>query len=539
MVKRESTPSRANGPARNTIQWSGRSVVAAGALAFAFALAGCEGKGGSEGLVVRTEILVANCAPTPSLSAFPAGLAVPPQASDVALLTQTDPNAVAIYDLRGDRPRARFAGTLGVDSDADGSDDADTIRSVLGFAVYPVMGEIQIVEAGLALASTSNYEQVLAYDAATGAPIPLTLEQPDALPGLALPLFPPPGTSAQRTGVSTLACVYPEGAVDSNGQAIAPDARCDAARPSFLTNLTAGKAIAGGRLFVATSNLGRSNRFLPGTVLVFDWAQTPSGITVRPSATTPVLFTSGFNATGLAAFQTVGGRELVLVTVTGAIGTGTGPGNVLSEAFVDVVDPAVPRIVATIPLGFAGPSFDAPAIDPSGRVAWLGASSTRSLYAIDLRPLDDPRLYEGDPAPIRLDGQSIGGLDARIFTGDAPFALPPRSDGRASTGCEGLTDVTINASGTEVFASDFCDGTVTRVGLELGGDPPFPYPAARFPVLGQESAFAPNDVVGALRSPLMLVARPGIPGIDFTSPDVLALVGQPDGQLCGIRIESP
>ncbi len=229
----------------------------------------------------------------------------------------------------------------------------------------------------------------------------------------------------------------------------------------------------------------------------------------------------------------------MLVTVTGAIGTGSGPGNVLSEGFVDVIDPSVPRIVATVPLGFAGPSFDAPAIDPTGRIAWLGASSTRSLYAIDLRPLDDPRLYAGDPDPIRLDGQSIGGLDARIFTGDAPFVLPPRSDGRASAGCEGLTDVTINTAGSEVFASDFCDGTVTRVGLALGGSAAVPYPADRFAMIAQENAFAPNDVVGALRSPLMLVARPGIPGIDFTSPDVLALLGQPDGQLCGIRIESP
>jgi hypothetical protein len=34
------------------------------------------------------------------------------------------------------------------------------------------------------------------------------------------------------------------------------------------------------------------------------------------------------------------------------------------------------------------------------------------------------------------------------------------------------------------------------------------------------------------------VARPGVPGIDYVSADVVALVGQPDGQICGIRIES-
>lgn len=508
-----------------------------GLAACALALQGCEGQGGSEGLVIRTDILVENCTPSPSLSAFPAGLAVPTQPRNLALLSQTDPNGLVVYDLSGERPRTRSARTLGVDSDGDGIDDAEAIRPVLGVARYPVMGEIQVIDETLALASTSNYEQVLAFDPATSEPISLTLRQPDSLPGLELPLFPAPDAPVIRSGVSTLACVYPEAVVDSSGNAVAPEARCDPARPSFLTNLTAGKTIAAGRLFVATSNLTRGNRFLPGTVLVFDWLDLPEGIEVRPAAT-PVLYTSGFNATGLARFRTVGGRELVLVTLTGAIGTGTGNGNVLSEAFVDVVDPTVPRIVATVPLGFAGPAFDAPAIDPTSRIAWFGASSSRQLYAIDLRPLDDPRLYTGDPEPVILDGSSIGGLDARIFTADRPFVLPPRSDGRSSTFCEGSTDVTINASGTEVFASDFCDGTVTRVRLELASDAAVPYPAGHFSVLAQENVFAPNDVVGALRSPLLLVARPGIPGIDYTSADVVALVGQPDGQVCGIRIES-
>jgi hypothetical protein len=515
-----------------------RTIGLAAWTANALLLPGCEGEGGSGGLVIRTDILVENCTPSPSLSAFPAGLAVPAQPRNVALLSQTDPNGIAVYDLSGERPRTRSARTLGTDSDADGIDDAQAIRPVLGVARYPVMGEIQVVAAGVALASTSNYEQVLAFDPATGEPVPLTLRQPDALPGLELPLFPAPDAPVVRTGISTLACVYPAAVVDSGGNPVAPEARCDASRPSFLTNLTAGKALAAGRLFVATSNLTRGSRFLPGTVLVFDWQDGPDGIEVRPAESTPVLFTRGFNATGLATFRTVGGRELVLVTVTGAIGAGTGPGNVFSEAFVDVVDPTVPRIVATIPLGLAGPAFDAPAIDPTGRIAWLGASSMRQLYAIDLRPLDDPRLYTGDPEPVVLDGLSLGGLDARIFTADRPFVLPPRSDGRASTLCEGSTDVTINAAGTEAFASDFCDGTVTRIRLDLAVDAAIPFAADRFDVLAQENAFAPNDVVGALRSPLLLVARPGVPGIDYVSADVVALVGQPDGQICGIRIES-
>ena len=59
-----------------------------------------------------------------------------------------------------------------------------------------------------------------------------------------------------------------------------------------------------------------------------------------------------------------------------------------------------------------------------------------------------------------------------------------------------------------------------------------------FQVVGQDNVFAPNDVVGELRAPSLIAARPGVPGVDYTSPDVLALLGQPDAQICALRIES-
>ena len=56
--------------------------------------------------------------------------------------------------------------------------------------------------------------------------------------------------------------------------------------------------------------------------------------------------------------MTRSGRELVLVTLTGAIGAGTGTGNIRTAAAVDVIDAERLRIAASIPLGFAGPSFE-------------------------------------------------------------------------------------------------------------------------------------------------------------------------------------
>jgi hypothetical protein len=204
---------------------------------------------------------------------------------------------------------------------------------------------------------------------------------------------------------------------------------------------------------------------------------------------------------------------------------------------VDVIDPVATRVVATIPLGFAGPSFDPIAVDATGTVGWLGATSQRQLYAIDLRPLDDPDLYLGAP-PVVLDGLTPGFPDARIFDGSRPFVLPDRADGPPAVQCEGVTFVTFNDAGSVAFATDWCDGTLTSVGQDLSEAPPPPYARDRFAVLGQSTPFFPAQSLGQLRKPSRPRVRPGVPGTDFRSPDVFTLVGEPDGQLCALRVES-
>jgi hypothetical protein len=500
---------------------------------------GCEGDGdGGNGLVIRSQPLAPNCA-TAAAGSFPSGLTLLSEQLAQAALVQVSPPGIATYDVDAERPIRLAFQNIGTDSDSDGRDDATAIAPIVGFPLPPFMGSIQAPSDEIALVSTSNYEQVLAFDPATARPVEVTIDVPPAIPAERYPLLPPPGSAAPRTGLSTLACVQPPIPEDSDGNPIGIEPACDPVIPSFLTTLSEGKAVAGDRLFVATSNLLRGSVFRPGTVLVFDWLEAAGTLTLKPAVDVPMLFTTGFNPTGVEAFETPGGRELVLVTVTGAIGSGSGASNVLSEAAVDVIDPSVPRIVATIPLGFAGPSFDAPAIEPAGRLAWLGASSQRQLYAVDLRLLDDPRLYAESGPPVVLDGLSLGFGDARIFTADHPLVLPARADRRASSSCEGFTHVTTNFAGTEVYATDFCDGTLTRVRQDLAGNAPIPYPADRFQIAWQSSPFAPNDAIGELRAPSLVAARHGIPGIDFTTPDVLTLVGLPEAQLCSLRVESP
>ncbi|MEM7413328.1 MAG: hypothetical protein AAF430_24060 [Myxococcota bacterium] len=503
---------------------------AALALAALVAL-GCEGSGSSGGgLEVSNEPIAPNC--TPFASQFPSGMVL--LASGRAIASQDRPEALLSFDLEGNAPALRAVDTIGPDSDLDGVDDR--LGNPIGLPIAPRLGELNLAPDGTALLSTSNYEQVLLRWTSPLGPRLIEIATPLGL-DVFYPGLPAPGGSSMRAGVSTLACVSPPDPFDSGGQAIG--ASCNPSAPSFLTSFTAGAAVVGGHLFVATSNLDVFvDRFRPGTVLVYDWDDTGPLLRVAPDAATPVLFTTAFNPTSVAPFTTPGGRNLALVTATGSIGAGVGTSNVRTEGAVDVIDADTLRIVATIPLGFAGPSYDPVAIDPSGSVALLGATSTRHLFAIDLRPLDDPNLYLGGP-PVVLDGLSVGFPDARIFDADRPLVLPDRPDGAPAVECDGFTFTAWNDAGDAAFATDWCDGTISTLRVTIAPSDPVPFPRDRFEVTGRLDSFATRLSLGLLRAPSRPRVRPGMPGIDYRGPDVFVLIGDPDAQICALRIESP
>jgi hypothetical protein len=516
-------------------------VVVAG---IALALAACEGSGSSGGgLVVGNEPIARDCEPV--TGTFPSGLAVLPDAS--AVLAQGGPSALVGFDLDAESPRETGSvHNIPLDSDLDGTPDAEAMIPLFGFPLGPTLGGLSSIPDARVLLSTSNYEQVLVFETDPGiGPASLVLQVPAGFPSDVFPLLPAPGEMPVRTGISTLACIFAAdldrtGMRDSRGDTIGPDPICHATEPSFVTSLTAGTAIAEDHLYVAMSNLAAGDRFHPGTLLVYEWEADAGALVVRPDPVRHVIQTTGFNPTGLVRHVTATGRQLVLVTVTGDIGSGTGPSNIRSEAAIDVVDPLAQRVAATIPLGFAGPSFDSLAIDrPEGaRVALVGSSSQKRLFGVDLAPLDDEGLYAGAGPPVTLDGMSVGHPDARIFHADAPLVLPDRPDGAPPAQCAGVTSVAFNEAGTQAFATDLCDGDLSVIFVDLQGDPPPPLSPERFRVVRTETPFAPNDAIGLLRSPSSLRVRPGRPGVDYTTPDVFAIAGQPSGQLCALRVES-
>jgi len=188
--------------------------------------------------------------------------------------------------------------------------------------------------------------------------------------------------------------------------------------------------------------------------------------------------------------------------------------------------------VATWPLGLAGLSSEGLALDPSGRVALVGSQVDRAVYAVDLAPL--ATLPPSGGVPWLLDS-------AVIFDADRPFRIPPLAGGAPPDVCPGFTaGVAFNHAGDRAFVSEFCDGSLAAVGVDLSGDPTSGDLPDRFTLVDVQGIVAPirTDTLGLARAPGAVRVRPGQPGVDFAGPDVFVLVGEPEGMLCGIRVES-
>ncbi len=491
---------------------------------------------------------------------FPPGLTALPGAPNEAAVVQFLPTAVLGVDLESQPPSllasdpipgfpelsSARCGGLRRDSDSDGRPDPDR-SDELGFrCLDPAAGNLRAVSPDRVTLATSGYEQILLLDPRDGRLASMQLDTPATGPDFDpadWPFWPAAGTLPFQTGFSTRTCVYGSGLLDSLGDPIGANTRCDAGRDGFVTTFTSDSLRVGDRLFVVTSNLIRSStaQFAPGTVLVFDFDLAAIPPRVGPSATRAVVRTSGYNPTSLALYTTPSGRELVLVGATGALALGTGTDLVRSESSVDVIDARSLELIATIPLGLAGLGFSGLVSDPTGRIALVGAAAGRSVFAIDLAALDDPGLGLGPEAlPIVLDGSTPGFSDARVFDGDAPFRLPKRIDGPSDSECTTQTAVAIEDAGDFAVATDFCDGTISVLDILLPASRTAPLDPRRVLALDRVVTVAAPLVpsaVGLIRAIDRVSIRPGTPGIDFNGPEVHVTAGLPEGALCGVRID--
>lgn len=541
-----------------------RSLAAllAGLLAAACGGSGGGGSGsGGAAPVVEVSSPDSRCAPLPG--AFPAGLDLVPGVPGRAVVANFTPPALLPFDLGPVPPAVSAAASvpaLPPDSDDDGCDEPSVAPCAatglpFGPATAPQPDGVLAIAAGLALLTASAYEEVVFLDPATGRPVTGVVSTPASFAAGQYIYLPPPGTSAARTAVSTSGCVaVTPGMVDSRGDALAvpPGAWCLPGTASFRPTFTSGAAVAGGHLFVSMSNLADNTvpedaQYLPGVVLVYDFDASGGAPAVSPDAATPAIVTTGFNPTHVTAYRTPSGRDLILVTGSGAIGRrlddpATGEieagGIPLTAAFVDVIDAQTLVTLATVPLGLAGLSSDRLAIDPTGRIALVGSAIGRALYAIDLAPLDS--LPVAPPAPLVMDGTTGG--DSRVFDAALPLSIAARADGPAPASCNGfVVSADWNAAGTRLYATDFCDGTIATIVADLSGSPSLAdLRGGRIRFASLDAVFAPLTAaaLGRPRAPGILRVRGGRPGVDYTGADVFVLLGDPEGLLCAVRIES-
>jgi hypothetical protein len=426
--------------------------------------------------------------------------------------------------------------TLPFDSDGDGRDEGSVL-----LPLAPVLDDIQFVSADLGLLTASSYEEVLFFSPSTGALVDFDVSVPAAFDPADNIFLPAPGSVESRTGLSTFACVRPDpGALDSRGELISdvlPVAGyCDPSVTSFRPTFTSGAAIAGDYLFVSTSNLGddagsANTQYLTGSVQVYDIDPAAVPPMVGPNEAVPVIHTTGFNPTHVTAFET-GTRRFALVTVSGAIGIAPDDpatpeveafGLALSDAAIDVIDADSLELVGTIPLGPAAASTAGLTVDPTGRFGVVGSTIGRELLAVDLSTLES--LPSSTASPVVLGG-------AAIFSAGDAFALPARVDGAPASACPGfVADVAFD--GSRIYATESCDGTIAVVDVDLSGSPPFPLPQDRFVGVDLLNVAAPirADTLGEPHQPGMIAVRPGAAG---AGPEILFLMGEPEGLLCGI-----
>jgi hypothetical protein len=500
------------------------------------------GDGGGGGGSITVESPDPRCAALSS--EFPPGFDfVPGDGSRIWLVTFGDRSLIP-FDVSVVPPESPDSpATLRLPDDSDGDGNVDS-RAALP-------DDIHIATPELALVTASSYEEVLFFSPATGELIEVDISVPASFAKADNPRLPDPGAPAEpRTAVSTAVCVKPPpDALDSRDEPFAaslrPDRWCDLATPSYRSSFTSGAALAGDHLFVSVSNLGNDQgtpdtQYLPGAVLIYDvdWEVSPP--TLSPSETAPVLITTGFNPSHVTALE-VAGRPFALVTVSGAIGVAKDDPNTdeieaagiaNTEASIDVIDANTLEIVATIPLGLAGLSLSGLRVDETGRIAVVGSVIGHRIYAVDLAPLADPDLPDSVVEPIVLDG--FDGDDAVIFDADDPLAIPPRLGGAPAASCPGSVGG-VAFDGNRFFATESCDGTLSEFLVDLTGDPPAPLAPERFKFIDQLELTAPirADTLTEPRSPGAVAVRPGV----FESgPDVVFLVGQPEGLVCGIEL---
>ena len=249
----------------------------------------------------------------------------------------------------------------------------------------------------------------------------------------------------------------------------------------FSPNFAADLQIVGNRAFVSMGSScfdsGFNSFYVQGLVLVFDVNNQPPFLT---PAATPYIVLSGFNATGL----TVAGGKLI-ATSTGDTALGGAGSNPETPSFLDEIDPQTLTVSRTLEMGQTALNFQPLAVSADAKRGFIGSSAFSEVYEIDLQNFTALR---GPSNPIQITDEA------------ADF----------------ISDQEIAEGGGILFVSSFNRSAVNAVDLA----------SSERTVLPTSLNFAFPDNPGVTGAGPMAI-RPGVPGIDFTGPDLFVLTASP------------
>ncbi len=249
----------------------------------------------------------------------------------------------------------------------------------------------------------------------------------------------------------------------------------------FSPGFPADLAVIDSRVFVTMSNgcfdVDFSSFYIQGILLVFDLNDSPPFLT---PASTPFLVLEGFNATGL----TVANGKLI-VTNTGDTALSGAVSTPETPSILEEVDPNSLEITRSLNLGMVAANFGSIAVTSDGSRGFIGSSAFSEVYEINL---DNLSVIRGAANPIQ------------IFNSEADF----------------ITDQKLNESGDILFVSSGNHMAVRVIDLT----------SPDLTVLPDILDFSfPGNPSASGAGPMAI--RPGIPGEDFSGPDLIVLTGSP------------
>ncbi len=266
---------------------------------------------------------------------------------------------------------------------------------------------------------------------------------------------------------------------------------------SIVTQLTpdypSSVAASGDRLFVSTSNYVNpvspavAN---PGTVLVFEVLESAPYLKFTTS-----ILTTGFVPTGITKIS----EEKIAVTNSGVSDLINAHAEPKTNSSIDIIDAKNLSITKNISLGKVGLSFQEMAVTRDGKRAFIGSTSYGELYEIDLEAGVAIRSREN---PIVISGSGIGSdyLTAQAISHDDKYVFVASFENSA------------------IYPVDISTETAVALPAHFS-DEPF--------VIGFPAGVTGENPTGENTGAGPLAVRHGIPGTDFTSPDIFATTGYP------------